>query len=162
MGRSGIQIWFLGFLLCFFNALKTVTLEGRRHMTGREQVNQEGLKVLGQEEVFSAQTAYKTGRPDFLKQTCWANPGFSHGGLRCRPSTICPTNLGQVMGVGCGGSTRATAKGPSFHTCRAFWNGGWTSRFNLIPWPRRIHRDPLARLQTTFTKSTRKFFHRSS
>lgn len=83
-------------------------------MTGREQVNQEGLKVLGQEEVFSAQTAYKTGRPDFLKQTCWANPGFSRGGLRCRPSTICPTNLGQVMGVGCGGSTRATAKGPHF------------------------------------------------
>lgn len=60
MGRSGIQIRFLGFLLYFLNTLKTVTLEGMRYRTGREQVSKEGLKGLGQ-EVVSVQTDSKPG-----------------------------------------------------------------------------------------------------
>ena len=63
-------------------------------------MNKEGLKRLGQ-EVVSAQTG-KPGRPHSLKQSCWAGPSFSPSGLTCSPSTVCPTNLGQGVGVGCG------------------------------------------------------------
>lgn len=114
MGRSGIQIRFLGFLLYFLNTLKTVTLEGMRYRTGREQVSKEGLKGLGQ-EVVSVQTDSKPGWPHFLKQYFWANPVLSCGGLSCGPSSVCPTNLGQTVGVGW--ERRYQRYCPSFHTC---------------------------------------------
>ena len=48
-GQSRAQIGFLGFLLNFIYTLKTVTLEGWRYVTRRQQVSNEGLKGLGEE-----------------------------------------------------------------------------------------------------------------
>ena len=120
-GQSRSQIGFLGFLLKSIYTLKTVTLEGWRYVTRGEQVSKEGLKGLGGEGV-SVQSSSHPGKPHFLKQPCWASPGLSPGGLRGRPSTVCPPILVKHWGWDTGGGIPEELPRPLIShlpTCRA-------------------------------------------
>ena len=80
-------------------------------MTRREQVSKEGLKDLGDGGLSTDKLP-----PWHVKQPCWASPGLSPGGLRGRPSTVCPPILVKQWGMREEVSQR-NCQGPSSHTC---------------------------------------------